>query len=255
MINVNWSTLLFQILNFLAMVFILTRFFFRPVLRILDERSKRVTSALDDAQQREKEAAELQAEYERKVAESQEMVMTMRQQAQEELEATRRRVLTEMRNEIQAMRDKAEQSMDEARQQAIQEHRRHLGQLATTLSQQLMREAGGETFQKATFEQFLRQLAALPEEQYHHVVATDDQEAVRVQLVSARQLEDDDRSRIESLAQEMAHKPIEVSYRVDPELVAGATMRFGDVLIDGSLAGQLETLNARYLSGVEQRQT
>ena len=36
MININWSTLLLQIVNFGIMVFILSRVFFKPVVRILD---------------------------------------------------------------------------------------------------------------------------------------------------------------------------------------------------------------------------
>ena len=35
----------------------------------------------------------------------------------------------------------------------------------------------------------------------------------------------------------MCEREVEVRYKVDPSLIAGATMRFGDVVIDGSLAG------------------
>jgi F0F1-type ATP synthase delta subunit len=47
-------------------------------------------------------------------------------------------------------------------------------------------------------------------------------------------------------------QPVEVKYRVDPSLVAGATLRFGDVLIDGSVAGQLDHLKEQYMADLEQ---
>ena len=35
-------------------------------------------------------------------------------------------------------------------------------------------------------------------------------------------------------------------------MVAGATMRLGDLVVDGSLAGQLQALSERYLADVAQ---
>jgi F-type H+-transporting ATPase subunit b len=244
--------LLLQILNFVIMAVILTRFFFEPVIKILDERSKRVTSALDEAEQREREAAEMHAEYEQKLAEAQEQVMVMKQQAQDELQQTKQRVLGEAREEIQSMRDKSERELEEARQQAIAQHRRELGYLATTMSGQLMRQAGGEAFQRASFEEFLQRLAQLSPEQYRQAAQTSETETVHVQFVSAIDLEADDRSRLENQLQAMLEKPIEVRFKEDPALVAGATLRIGSVVVDGSLAGQLQGLNERYLADLEQ---
>ena len=107
MLQINWGTLVLQILNFAVMAFILARFFFKPVVRILDERSKKVTSALDEAQRREKEATEIHAEYQEKLAEAEEQVLVIRQQAQDELTRTKEKFLAETRQEVQEMREKA----------------------------------------------------------------------------------------------------------------------------------------------------
>ena len=252
MLDIKWSTLILQIFNFLVMVFILARFFFKPVVRILDERSKKVTSALDEAEKREKEAADMHAEYEQKLAEAHEQVFTMRQQAQEELEQTKQKFLDETRQEIQAIRDKTTGELEEARQQAILQHRRDLGRLVTTLSGKLIREAGGSIFQSASMVHFMQQLGALPADQVRRAVADSQTQVVHVQLVSAEQLDSDHTSRIEAQLRGMAKQPIEMIYKVDPSLVAGATVRFGDTVIDGSLAGQLQSLGERYLADVEQ---
>jgi F-type H+-transporting ATPase subunit b len=252
MININWSTLLLQIVNFIVMAVILTRFFFKPVIKILDERSKKVTSALDEAERRERQAAEMHAEYEQKLAEAQEQVMAMKQQAQEELQQTKQRVLGEVRDEIQSMRDKSERELEEARQQAIAQHRRELGHLATTMSGQLMRQAGGEALQRASFEEFLQRLAQLPPEPYRRAAQASETETVHLQFVSATDLDADSRSRLEKQWQAMLEKPVEVRFKVDPSLVAGATVRIGSMVVDGSLAGQLQGLNERYLADLEQ---
>lgn len=251
MINPNWSTLLLQILNFGIMVFILSRVFFKPVVRILDERAEKVTKALQEAEEREQKATEAQAQYEKTLAEAQEQVLVMQQQAQEDLLQTKQQVLLEAREQVQRMRETAEQDLEQARQEAVAEHRRELGYLAIELSGRLMRQAGGAAFQEASMHEFLDRLARLQPENYRQALADDEAPTLQVQVVSAQALERGERTELERRTAKLLEREIEVRYRVDPSLIAGATMRFGSVVIDGSLSGQLQTLNERYLSDAE----
>jgi F-type H+-transporting ATPase subunit b len=258
MININWSTLLLQIVNFVVMVLILTKFFFKPVLNALDERSKRVTNALDEAEKREREAQEMHAEYNKKLLEANELIVNMKQKAQEELEQTKQQLIAEAQEEIQQMRQKTESEIEESRQLAIYEHRRELGQLVTILSARLIREAGGDAFQDAALEEFVGRLRSLtadgwqPRSHGYEPDAGEDQ-VVDVQLVSASELDAKNISRIKAKVRTLIGLPVEMRHKVDPALVAGATLRFGDTMIDGSLEGQLESLRAQYLRDLDRR--
>jgi F-type H+-transporting ATPase subunit b len=251
MIDINWSTLLFQILNFGIMVFILSRVFFKPVVRILDQRSEQVTKSMQEAEDREKTAAEAQAEYEKTLAEAQEQVLVMQQRAQEDLLQTKQQVLAEAREQVQSMRANAEQDLEQARQEAISEHRRELGYLAIELSERLMRQAGGAAFQEATMQEFLGRLDRLEPETYREALQGDEVPTLQVQVVSAQALDSENQAAIETRTKKLLDREIEVRYRIDPSLIAGATMRFGGVVIDGSLSGQLQTLNERYQADSE----
>jgi F-type H+-transporting ATPase subunit b len=252
MLQLNWSTVLLQILDFVVMAFILWRFLFKPVVRILDERSARVTGALDDAEQKQQSAEAMRNEYEQKLAEAEEQVVAMKQLAQEDMARARREVLDETRQELTAMRSNAENEIREARQQAILQHRQALGQLITDLSARMICEATSDDFQEGALEQFVKRLSALPEADYRQALQLDTEEEVRVELVSAHELERERRVQIEAQVEELAGQSIEIAYRVDPALVAGAMLRFGDLMIDGSLTGQLERLRERYMAELEQ---
>jgi F-type H+-transporting ATPase subunit b len=249
--NINPSTLLLQVLNFGIMVFILSRVFFKPVVRILDERAEQVTKALQEAEEREKKAAEAQTQYEQTLAEAQEQVLVMQQQAQEDLLKTKQQVLSEAREQVQKMRETAELDLEQARQEAISEHRRELGYLAIELSGRLMRQSGGAAFQEASVHEFLDRLTRLDPEKYRQELVGDKTSILQVQFVSSQPLKDEDRIALETRTAKLLDREIKVRYRVDPGLIAGATMRFGEVVIDGSLSGQLQTLNERYLADVE----
>lgn len=251
MLNLNWSTLLLQILNFIVMALVLWRFLFKPVVKILDERSTRVTQAIDDAEKKAHEADEMRVEYEEKLSEAQEEAIAIRQQTQDELARSKKQLLEEAREEITTMREKAQHELEESRQQAIYQHRRELGRLVASLSARMMQEAGGPAFQQASIEQFIDQLSTLSPDEYQQALDESTAEILHVQLVSAHKLGAQHMQRIEQLLQTLSKQPVAIAHKVDESLVAGATARFGDVVIDGSLAGQLQNLKDRYIDELE----
>jgi|GEM_PF-1317780 len=252
MININGSTLLFQILNFVVMVLILARFFFKPVIQAMDERAKRVTSALDEAARREKEAEAMHQEYEQKLAETNELVIQMKQQAQEELEKTRQQFIAQAQKEIEQMRNKAYEEIHDAHRQAIHQHRLELGQLAATLAARLIQEAGGPSFQQATLHEFIARLDTLPTESYRERFSSVEDELVNVQFVTAAPAEAELIEQVQAKIETLIDHRVRIQHKVNPALIAGATLRIGDTMIDGSLEGQLESLRTRYIYELEQ---
>jgi F0F1-type ATP synthase membrane subunit b/b' len=194
----------------------------------------------------------MRSEYESKLAQAEEQVIAMQQQGEEELARTRREVLNETRQELAGMRENVTREIRDARQQAILQHRVALGELITALSARMISEATADGFQEASMERFIEQLGTLSQEEYRQAAEGTAEEARRAQLVSARELPAERRARIEAQVERLAGQRVEIVYRVDAALVAGATLRFGDVLVDGSLTGQLERLRERYVSELEQ---
>jgi F0F1-type ATP synthase membrane subunit b/b' len=248
----DWTKLLYQILNLAIMVFILYRLFSKSALRALDKRSQRVTSTLDDAEQRQSEAIAAYAQLQERLAHMQESVASLKQEAQAELWRTRKHVLAETRHEVEAIRAKAEWGIKEARKKRTYEYQCQLVRLVTTLSERLIREAGGGSFQEACIGQFIERLSRLPSDEIRYSPPAAEEQVVPVQLSSAYVLGVDSAMQLEQQIQERVGRPIRMICKVDPHLVAGVTVRIGDILLDGSVAGTLQNLYERYAAGLEQ---
>ena len=64
--QINWFTVIAQILNFLILVWLLKRFLYKPILNAIDEREKKIASQLKDADNRESMAKKEQDEFMKK---------------------------------------------------------------------------------------------------------------------------------------------------------------------------------------------
>jgi F-type H+-transporting ATPase subunit b len=243
MLKINLSTLLLQVANFLIMVFILTRFLFKPLKEVLDKRASQVTKAVDEAEKTTREAEELKLEYEKKHKNIDAEIVALKNEARIVIDATRQQMLQEAYQEIEAMHARAREEIEQQRADALRLHRSKIGELVAALTRRMMEDILNPPLHQAYLDAFLYQLRSV---QLDGRISTSGEEAVSAELITATPLVQDNKARIVTMLETMVPQPIDLVCRVDAGLIAGAMVRLGDMLIDGSLQGQLQQLRSRY---------
>ena len=243
MLNIKLSTLIFQTINFLILAFLLFKFLFRPLMRLLAERAGRVTQALDEAERREREAEEMKDEYQQKVEEARQEAQAIREGAREEIEKLRREIIEQSR---------AEEEIKQERMEAIRRHREEIATLVTSLSARMLTEVGNGHLHPLFFETFLDRLAKLEPDSLRYQGGMEEMQVVPVEVISADPLSEVDVERLEGMLSSFLDKEVRLDSRLDPSLIGGVVVRFGDHLIDGSLRGQLARLRERFVAELEE---
>jgi F-type H+-transporting ATPase subunit b len=243
MLDINLSTLLLQIANFLIMVFILTRFLFKPLKEMLDRRASQVTKAMDEAERATRESESLKLEYQKKRDNVSAEIAALKNEARIVIDETRQQMLREAYEEIEAMRARAQEEIDRQRADALRLHRSKIGEMVTTLTLRLMQDILTPQLHQAYLDDFLDQLRSV---QLNGHIVVNGEEPVSAEMITATPLTEPNKTRIATLLETIVSLPVDLIYRVDANLVAGAMVRLGDMLIDGSLQGQLQQLRSRY---------
>jgi F-type H+-transporting ATPase subunit b len=149
-----------QAFNFLLLLFILQRFAYRPLLRMMDERSSRIRNDLDEArrlreageQDRENYRAQLNRARDEARAileEANNVAARIRQQAMADAEAQNAVSIQRARDEIARERD-----------QAIAELRREVGDLAIQVATQVVGRSLDSTDHRRLVDEALAQVSA-----------------------------------------------------------------------------------------------
>ena len=113
MIDFN-ATLIAQILNFLILMVVLAKFAYKPLLKVLDERQKKIADNIESAEHAKIEAEQLKQEY------------------QEQLSSARK--------EAQAIVEKAEKLAEEAKEAILQEARVESARILKKVQEEVARE-------------------------------------------------------------------------------------------------------------------
>ena len=242
-LEINLSTLLLQIANFLIMAFILTRFLFKPLKKMLDKRASQATKAMDEAEETTREAERLRLEYEKKHENIDAEFTALKNEARIVIDQTRQQMLQEAYEEIEAMRARAQEEIEQQRGEALRLHRSRIGELVTDLVQRMMEDILTPQLHQAYLDAFLNQLRSV---QLNGRISTNGEEVVSAELITATPLAEESQTRAAALLEAAVSLPIDLTCRVDKDVIAGAMVRLGDMLIDGSLHGQLQQLRSRY---------
>lgn len=98
MVELN-GTLIAQIVNFLILVGILTKFAYKPLMQALEDRQKKITDSIEAAEREKQEAEQLKLGYQKQLAEARAQAQAIVEKAEKLAEETKEEILNQARVE------------------------------------------------------------------------------------------------------------------------------------------------------------
>jgi F-type H+-transporting ATPase subunit b len=137
--GIDPTFLLIQIIGFLVLIFILSKFAFGPIYKMLEARQGTIRGNLDEAENRRNEMVRLQHEYEERLAKIEEEARDKIQGAVKEAQAARDEILTKAREESTRIVERGQQEIDSERAKAMVEMRNQIAEMAIAAATQAVR--------------------------------------------------------------------------------------------------------------------
>jgi F-type H+-transporting ATPase subunit b len=153
--GVDLPKLLFQVINFLLLLYLLNRFLFKPVLARLDERSARISKGLEDAEVAARDRELARAEREAAVSEARKEAADLLANANKIAADTRDEILTKAREDAEKVSQRAQEEITAEKDKAMAELRTHVADLALEAATKLIRSDMNATTQRRLVEEFL----------------------------------------------------------------------------------------------------
>ena len=161
--SIDWWTLGLQALNVLILIWLLQRFFWRPVAGMIEQRRAAAQTLLDDATAKRAAAEAALAEITQTRAgftqEHEEILAAARAEAA----AARNALLAEAGQEAEALKHAAQAAMAAEQSAAAQSWRDRASRLAVDIAARLAARLQGEAVQAAFLDSLLREIRALPD--------------------------------------------------------------------------------------------
>lgn len=242
--EIDWWTLAIQTINFLVVVWLLSRFLYRPVQRMIEAREASDRAAAEDAQKKAEAAESRRAEYEQKLAEVDEQMRSREAELHEAMQREREQVLSDARKDAEDLRATAHADIEDARTRAVADLREEIAVLARDLAERALSGAPADPLAGLEAELARRDQADLTR------MRQDLAAGGTLTLVTAAELSDEMRGRLrEALTDRLGESPT-LAFETDPDVLGGLRLRLPHGVLDLSVAGRLDAA-AKAMAGGE----
>ncbi len=156
--DINLVGLVFQVINFLLLLYLLNRFMFKPLLARMDERAAKIEKGLEDAEAAARDRELARAEREAAVSEARKEAAEMLARSNKIAEDTRNEILSEARSEAEKVTQRAREEINAEKEKAMSELRSQVADLALEAAAKLVRSDMNATTQRRLVEEFLAEV-------------------------------------------------------------------------------------------------
>jgi F-type H+-transporting ATPase subunit b len=239
--HIDWWTLALQTVNVLILIWLLARFFFRPVTEIVAKRQREASKLLDDAARARRDAIEARAKAEQEragvVAEREKLITQARNEAQLE----KQNMLAQASQEIGKRRDEADAAI--ARSQAAAEAAviERAGTLAVDVARRLLDRFRAEDLVAAFIDETCRDLRALSPQARQSLASAATLEHP-IEVASAMPLSDDSKRQIGTTLKDVFGRELPLVFRSDPGIINGIELQTQNTIICNSWRADLDRI-------------
>jgi F-type H+-transporting ATPase subunit b len=161
---------IWTVVVFLVLVWVLSRYAWKPLLEGLQQRETNIRSALEEAQFARTEAERIRGELQAEMNQASGKVRDMLDEARRDAQRATEEMISKARSDIQTERDRLHREIEMARDQALQQIWTQTAQLATLISAKAIRRALNPEDHRRLVDEAIAELREAGEERERGVV-------------------------------------------------------------------------------------
>lgn len=160
-LGLDLGLIISQIVNFGLLVAVLSLVLYRPILNKLEERARKISKGLDDADRAQQMLAEAEAHYQAEIERARRESREIMERATRMAEQQRQEILAQARQEAHDLVLRAEQQAQRQLEEAQVASRQQMIDMAIAIASRLIQENLDEEKHHALIQEFLAQVDEL----------------------------------------------------------------------------------------------
>jgi len=235
----NLSTFILEIINFLILIWILQRLFYKPLLEVIAKRKQFIDQSLADAKTVQQQAEEQRSHYENRQKLWEQEKHAALSALQQQIDAERKTLMAQLTIDLEQERQKINVSIQRQQREVQQQAEKQALQNGARFAGILLKYCASPELEAQLFTLLLDNLKTLPEACTLCLQMLGAKKSVPIKITSVFLLTDEHRHQLEQKLGSLINSPINFQYHQDAELIAGLRMDIGAWVLNANLQHEL----------------
>ncbi len=255
---IEWYTVIFQIINFLILVFLLRYFLYGPIIRAMNERERKIVEREEQATLSINEAQAEAESYRSRSLELKENEEETMEKARAAAGEEKAQLMTAARKEVDQARRRWEDAFERDKESFTVELRQRIGHQACAVARRCLADLADADLEKMIRSRFNHKLKELPEEEQQKLKKALNNADNRITVTAAFDFPDQALQDLKALITKMVpveddQEKLEYKVKKDDELVCGLELAAGGYRVAWNIDDYLADMEEQILRGLEQR--
>ncbi len=243
----NLTTVLFEVINFAVLAILLYKFLFQPVMRNVSARAAEKEALLQQLREERDSASAMRAELEARLSRAEDEAEAILMRAQDQAEEERQSLLAETQAEVERILVETHAQAHQMRSQALDEFHEVLLDAILETSGSVIEKVMPDEVHALMVKQLSDRIWEMGRAEMRRVESFRLSLGDRVptaHIQTAHPLLPESQGLLMRTFTALADRTVNLDIQLDPSLFVGVRVRLGDVVVDHSVAGQLDALRA-----------
>jgi F-type H+-transporting ATPase subunit b len=165
--ELDYGQIVTQILGFILVLWIMKRFAWKPLLKVLQERSDRVESQLNEAEKQRLDMEKLRQQYEDKLKDIEAEARAKLQEAARNAQRIASEIKEDARGDVKEMLGRARDEIERDRAEALVQLRNEVVDIAIKASGKVLRESLDTARHRKIVAEFIKDLDSVDAQSEH----------------------------------------------------------------------------------------
>jgi len=235
----NLSTFILEIINFLILIWILQRLFYKPLLEVIAKRKQFIDQSLADAKNMQQQAEEQRTLYENRQKLWEQEKQAALAALQQQIDIERRAQMAQLETDLEQERQKINVTLQRQQKELQQQAEKQALVNGARFAGMLLKQSASPELEAQLFTLILDNLKTLPEACTLCLQMLGTKKSVPIKITSAYPLTDEQRLQLEQKLGSLINSQINFQYHQDTELIAGIRMDIGAWVLNANLQYEL----------------
>lgn len=240
--QINWFTVIAQILNFLILVWLLKRFLYKPILKAIDEREGKIADQIKDAEAKDAKAKKEQAEFQKKNETFDKEKKGLMDKAVAETNEEKEKLLEAARNEATELRSKLDKSLKEMQENLNREIAQKTQSEVFAIARKTLADLASLSLEEQSSNIFIKRLNDLKKEEKQQFLEAFKSGSDPILVQSAFDLPKKQQTDIQNAVIEILGAETQFQFKTVPEIISGIELTSNGYKLAWSISEYLNSL-------------
>jgi F-type H+-transporting ATPase subunit b len=240
--KINWFTVIAQAINFVVLVWLLKRFLYKPILKAIDEREKKIASQLKEAEDKKSVAEKEQDDFRKKNEDFDRLKKGLMDKAVADSNAERDKLTEGVKKDAVILRAGLEKSIQDQQESQNDEIAQKTAQAVFSITRKALTEIASASLEEQTVNTFIRRLDAAKDEEKKQFTDAFRSNANTILIRSAFDLPPKQQEDLSNAVDKVLGDKSRLQFATTPELISGIELTTNGYKLAWSFSEYLHSL-------------